>query len=383
MKRPNYIRKIDRALRTHPVAALLGPRQCGKTTLAQLYIDELASNKAIHYFDLEDPTDLAVLENPKTALGPLRGLIVIDEIQRLPDLFPFLRVLVDEHKTDRQFLILGSASRNLIRQSSESLAGRIAYVELTPFSLFEGCDMATLHLRGGYPNSYLAGQIEDSVYWRKQYIRTYLEQDIPNLGIQVAPNALRRFWLMLAHYHGQTFNASEIAKSLGVADTTARKYLDILTGTFMVRTLQPWVENIKKRQVKTPKIYFRDSGIYHTLMGIDSDSALLHHPKLGASWEGFALEEVIRRLDVEAEDCYFWGVHGQAELDLLILQDGKRLGYEFKFQDAPRLSKSMVQAIETLELDSLEVVYPGAKSYGLAEKVQAAPLSIPFDSYPA
>lgn len=369
MKRPEFIKRLNKAFKTHPVVALLGPRQCGKTTLSRLYVEEEGAKSPIALFDLEDPTDLRILENPKTALEPIDGLIIIDEVQRAPELFPILRVLVDESEKRRKFFILGSASRDLLRQSSETLAGRIAYIELTPFSLYEVDDQEKLWLRGGFPNSYLADSIEDSVYWRKQYISTFLERDIPALGIRIPPIALRRFWMMLTHYHGQTFNASEIGQSLGISDTTVRHYLDILTGTFMIRQLIPWFENIKKRQVKTPKIYFRDSGLYHTLSEITDKGSLLHNPRLGASWEGFALEEVIRAYRAAPEECYFWGIHGQAELDLFMLKDGKRLGFEFKFNDAPSLSKSMEIAMETLKLDELNVVYPGNKNYKLASNI--------------
>jgi predicted AAA+ superfamily ATPase len=276
---------------------------------------------------------------------------------------------VDRQSSKRKFLILGSASRDLIRQSSETLAGRIAYIELTPFSLGEVNQQKKLWLRGGFPDSYLARSLEDSLFWRKQYISTFLERDIPNLGIRIAPTALRRFWMMLAHYHAQTFNASEIGRSLGISDTTVKNYLDILTGTFMVRQLPPWTANIKKRQTKSHKIYLRDSGIFHSLIGITNEKSLLHNPKLGASWEGFALEEIIRQNQADVEECYYWGVHGQAELDLLIVKDGKLKGYEFKFRDAPRMTKSMTLALEYLNLDSLHIIYPGDKEYKLGPKI--------------
>ncbi len=373
--RPTFIEGIERAFRTHNVVAILGPRQCGKTTLAHLYVEEKKLREASHFFDLEDPADIASLENPKSALESFKGLVILDEVQRLPDLFPVIRVLVDKHKADLRFLILGSASRDLIRQSSETLAGRIAYIELTPFSAFETDHSQEIWLRGGFPNSYLAKSLEDSLYWRKQYVSTFLERDIPNLGIRIAPLALRRFWMMLAHYHGQVFNGSEIGTSLGVADTTVRHYLDILTGTFMIRQLLPWLANIKKRQVKKSKIYFRDSGIYHTLSEITDYRSLLHHPKLGASWEGFALEETIRIYQADPEECYFWGIHGAAELDLFIMKDGKRLGFEFKYHDAPKLTKSMEAAKEILELDSLEVIYPGKREYSLGPNILVRGLS--------
>jgi len=381
MDRPVFLEKIEKAFRTHPVVAILGPRQCGKTTLSRSYVAKKKLPGKVHLFDLEDPADLVILENPKSALDPLEGLVIIDEIQRLANLFPIIRVLVDQPKNKRQFLILGSASRDLIKQSSETLAGRIAYIELPPFSLFEVDELHKLWLQGGFPNSYLAETIEDSIYWRKQYISTFLERDIPNLGLKIAPLALRRFWVMLAHYHGQTFNASEIGKSLAIADTTARHYLDILTGTFMIRQILPWIENIKKRQMKALKIYFRDSGIYHTLSVISDQNSLLHHPKLGASWEGFALEQVIRDYQAEQEECYYWGIHAEAELDLLIMKNGKRIGFECKYNDAPRLTKSMKTALETLKLDNLFVIYPGKKEYRLDEKILVKGLPIGPETY--
>lgn len=374
MDRPRFVEAIRKGFKTHPVVAILGPRQCGKTTLSQLYVEEEGLKGKAHFFDLEDPADLASLSYPKGALEPLDQLIVLDEVQRLPELFPLLRVLVDKKKKGQRFLLLGSASRELLRQSSESLAGRIAYIELTPFSLREVDDPLQLWVRGGFPKAYLAESIEDSSYWRKQYISTFLERDLPNLGVRIAPLALRRFWMMLTHYHGQLFNGSEIGKSLGVSDTTVRHYLDVLTATFMVRQLLPWFENISKRQVKRPKIYFRDSGLYHSLQEIGDFSSLLHHPRLGASWEGFALEEVTRFYGAAAEECFFWAIHGQAELDLLLVRDGKRMGFECKYCDAPRLTKSMQIALDTLQLDRLYVIYPGSRNYLLSEKVEVVSL---------
>ncbi len=374
-KRTEHLESVKKSFETHPVVALLGPRQCGKTTLAHLFIEQENLKRKVHFFDLEDPADLVILENPKTVLESLQGLIVLDEIQRLPDLFPILRVLVDrDEKGERQFLLLGSASGKLMKQSSESLAGRIAYIELTPFSLFEVDHFSKLWLQGGFPKSYLAKSEEASAYWRKQYIATFLERDIPNLGIKIAPVALRRFWMMLTHYHGQTFNASEMGKSLGIAGTTIRHYLDILTGTFMIRQLLPWFENLKKRQVKTPKIYFRDSGIYHALCNIVDQDALLHYPKLGASWEGFALEEVIRLYQAEPGEVFYWGIHSSAELDLFLLKNGKRIGFEFKYKDAPKMTRSMEIALQELKLDELNVIYPGKKSYSLSSKVRVKSL---------
>lgn len=363
--------QLEFLFKVNPIVAILGPRQCGKTTLARLYTETLLNeNKSILFLDLENPNDLARLENPLLTLEETYDLIVIDEIQRQPELFPSLRVLVDQRRGKQQYLILGSASRDLIRQSSETLAGRISYMELTPFSYPEVEDITTLWLRGGFPNSYLAKNNEFSWEWRKAYISTFLERDIPNLGITVPAHTLRRFWMMIAHYHGNVFNASEIGKSLGVAHTTARHYLDILTGTFMLRELSPWFENINKRQVKAPKIYFRDSGIYHSLLAIPDKPALINNPKLGASWEGFALESIIRHHKAVSGEVYFWGIHNQAELDLLIIKDGKRYGFEFKYTDAPKLTTSMTLAIELLHLNSLTVIYPGNKNYKLAASIE-------------
>lgn len=373
MQRPLYLSQIQRQFEVTPCVALLGPRQSGKTTLARAYAEH--NDKGITYFDLENPADLAQLNTPMLALEPLRGLIVIDEIQRRPDLFPILRVLIDQHQS-RQFLILGSASRDLIQQSSESLAGRISYLEIMPFSYDETNHMEKLWLRGGFPLSYLAKTDLQSYDWRQAYITTFLERDIPALGFKIPANTMRRFWMMLTHYHGQVLNTSELGQSLGVAHTTIRHYIDILTGTFMIRELMPWIENIKKRQVKTSKIYFRDSGLYHALLGLSDLKLLRSHPKLGASWKGFALEEVIRHHHARSEECFFWGVHSQAELDCLLMKEGKKIGFEFKYSDAPTLTNSMNHAIESLQLDKLTVIYPGKKSYLLSERVEVIGLEI-------
>lgn len=372
MQRTVYITKLENAFRVAPVVAILGPRQTGKTTLAKTYFAREAGQSAC-YFDLENPLDLLRLQDPMLALEDLTGTIVIDEIQRFPDLFTVLRVLVDQKK-QRRFLILGSASRELIAQSSESLAGRIHYIELTPFSFEETHEYENLWLRGGFPLSYLAETDADSSQWRNDYVKTFLEQDIPNLGIKVPAQNLRRFWMMLAHHHGQLFNASELGVSLDLSHTTVKKYLDILTGTFMLRQLQPWHENIAKRQVKSPKIYFRDSGLYHTLLHIETQPALWTHPKLGASWEGFALESVIRHLDVDQHDCYFWATHNQAELDLLVMQGLQRIGFEFKHTKVPKLTPSMKIAMEDLKLNKLIVIYAGDKIFKLAADITCMPL---------
>ena len=374
MDRDRFIKLIKRYQKSHPIVAILGPRQCGKTTLARQYCQMSKDFPKSNYFDLESPVALERLQNPMLALKNLTGLIVIDEIQRAPNLFPILRVLVDNKDLDQQYLILGSASRELLKQSSESLAGRIAYLELTPFSLEEVKDVQNLWLRGGFPKSYLAGSEEESLDWRNFYIRTLLEQDIPNLGISIPPETLRRFWSMLAHYHGNTFNASEFGRSFGASDVTVRKYLDILTGTFMLRQLKPWHVNLGKRQVKAPKVYFRDSGLLHALLRINSSDELLCHPKIGASWEGFALEEVIRaQIDID-QDCYFWSTYSGAEVDLVIPSHNNLLGLEFKYSDAPKLTKSMLNALKELDLKYLFVIYPGEVDYFLSEKVEVKSL---------
>jgi uncharacterized protein len=371
MQRKKYLSEIEEQFRIHPICALLGPRQVGKTTLAQVYIEEHSKQKAT-LFDLENPLDLSKLENPMLTLSRLSSqLIVIDEIQRRPDLFPMLRVLADEKGKNRSFLILGSASKDLIRQSSETLAGRIGYIELTPFSLAEAKKSELLFVRGGFPRSYLASNDADSFRWRQAYISTFLERDIPGLGFQIPPEQIRRFWMMLAHYHGQIFNASELGKSLGVSDHTARRYLDILIGTFMIRLLPPWFENLGKRQIKSPKIYFRDSGILLALIGVKDASELNSYPKLGSFWEGFALEEVVRASEATNGECYFWATQSGAELDLLIVKNGKRIGFEFKYTDAPRITRSMQIASQDLNLDHLYVIFPGKESFALSERITA------------
>jgi predicted AAA+ superfamily ATPase len=371
MLRAKYLKQIQTQFRVHTVCGLLGPRQVGKTTLARAFAQEYFPNNS-RFFDLENPIDLALLENPLLALSNIpQKLVVIDEIQLRPDLFPILRVLVDNPKIDNIYLILGSASRDLIRQSSETLAGRIGYIELFPFSLLEVHNSAQLWLRGGFPRSYLAETDDDSYLWRQNYITTFLERDIPSFGFNIPPARLRRFWLMLAHYHGQIFNASEIGKSLGVSNHTAQSYLDILTGTFMVLSLPPWFENLSKRQVKASKIYFRDSGILHALTGIRIAEEAQTNPKLGAYWEGFALEEIIRTLQAQQGEYYFWSTQSQAEIDLLIIRNGKRIGFEFKYTDKPKTTKSMHIALEDLKLDQIALMYPGDTIFPLHEKIVA------------
>lgn len=362
---------LSEALHRSRIVALIGPRQCGKTTLAQ----EFLSPDHLNYFDLEDPTSLARLDEPKIALEPLKGLVVIDEIQRRPQLFPLLRVLADRKPNPAKFLILGSSTPDLLRQSSESLAGRMETLELTGFRLAEvGENHCAQHwLRGGFPLSFLANSEKNSLAWRKNFIATFLERDLPSFGVGVSSVTMHRFWTMLAHYHGQIWNASEMAGSMNVAAVTTKRYLDILTSTFMMRQLQPWHENLGKRQVKAPKVYFRDSGIFHSLIGIRNESDLFTHPKLGASWEGYAIEETIRSLD--PDQAYFWATHAGAELDLLLFKNGKRIGVECKRKDAPKLTPSMKTAIQDLKLDELRVIYPGTKSYPLAENITVTPLA--------
>lgn len=376
MKRLHFLEKIEENLRIHPICAILGPRQVGKTTLAKMYIENHYLNEAI-FFDLENPLDLARLESPMLALSSISNkLIVIDEIQRRPDLFPVLRVLVDRNEKGQKFLILGSASRDLIHQSSETLAGRVGYIELPPFSLFEAKDSEKLWLRGGFPRSYLSKTDQDSYLWRQNYITTFLERDIPSLGFNIPALQMRRFWLMLAHYHGQIFNASELGRSLGISDHSVRRYLDILAGTFMMRILYPWFENLQKRQVKSPKIYFRDSGILNALLGISDREHLQTFPRLGSFWEGFALEEIIHFIDAKSEECFFWATQADAELDLFIIKNGKRLGFEFKYVDSPKITKSMHIAYQDLALDKLFVVYPGKESFPLSENITALGLEM-------
>jgi predicted AAA+ superfamily ATPase len=362
--------RLERALGRNPVVALIGPRQCGKSTLAR----GLATGQQAAYFDLEDPRDLARLRNPMLEMEHREGLVILDEIQRLPELLPVLRVLADREPLPARFLLLGSATPDLVRASSETLAGRIEFVEMSGFSLDEVGEgsQAELWERGGFPRSFLARGSAYSLAWREQFVRTFLERDIPQLGITIPAQALHRFWTMLAHYHGQTWNGAEIGRSLGLAHTTVRRYLDLLCGTFVVRQLPPWFENAGKRTVKAPKVYIRDSGVLHALLRLPDRDAIAGHPKAGASWEGFALEEVLRW--VGDRDAYFWGTHGGAELDLFLLHQGRRLGIEFKYADAPVLTRSMKVALHDLRLDRLLVVHPGASGWRLDERSEVVPL---------
>ena len=372
MERKQIFSLIAKQLSLFPTVALLGARQVGKTTLARAIAAQAqGAGKMVHLFDLEDPSHAARLHDPMLALQALDGLVIIDEIQTSPELFPTLRVLNDRSDSTTRFLILGSASPELLKQGSETLAGRIAFIEISPFGLYENPDIlvSLLWERGGYPRSFLAESTEDSLSWRREYLKTFLERDIPQLGFSVPSLGMRRFWTMLAHYHGQNINYSELGRSLDISDATVRRYLDILAGAYVVRRVQPWFENIKKRQLKSPKVYIRDSGIFHSLMSISDLASLQNHPKLGASWEGFALEEVAKALRLREEETYYWAVHGQGELDLLLFRNGRRVGVEFKFSSSPTITKSMNLAIEMLQLDTLEIVHPGQGSWRLSEKI--------------
>jgi len=370
INRPSYIEHLSKAMRRSPVTALLGPRQCGKTTLARMF----GKNRDTIYFDLESQPDKMRLQNPELALGDLKGTVVLDEIQDMPELFSVLRVLADRPGNRTRFLILGSASPDLMKKASETLAGRVEFVELTGFTLSEinAKDQQKLWLRGGFPRSFLAPSSADSSAWLEGFIRTFLERDIPQLGISIPSTAMRRFWTMLAHYHGQIWNASELGRAMGFSDKTMRAYLDILTGTFMVRQLMPWHENLGKRQVKAPKIYFRDSGILHQLLSLNDFHALSGHPRVGASWEGFALEQTLNIIRVQ--QVYFWSTYSGAELDLFFLHKGRRYGVEFKYSEAPVVTKSMRSAMETLNLHHLWIVYPGKMEYPVDEKITVHPL---------
>jgi predicted AAA+ superfamily ATPase len=363
--------KIATALARSPVAVLTGPRQSGKTTLARAFLSEDSAN----YFDLEDPLSLARLEEPRTALEPLRGLVVIDEVQRRPDLFPVLRVLADRPNRPAHFLILGSAAGDLLQQSSESLAGRMERIQITGFTLPELGEAASARLwrRGGFPPAYLAHSESDSAAWRKEFMQALIERDLPQWGVRVPAAALLRFWTMVAHYHGQIWSSTEPARAMGVSPTTTRRYLDLLTDALMVRQLQPWHANIGKRQVRSPKVYVRDSGLLHQLFGLETEKALLSHPKVGASWEGFVIEQV---LATEPHDeAFFWATHQGAEVDLILRRGDQLFGVECKRADAPRMTPSIRIAMTDLGLSAVAVVYPGAKRYPLGENVDAVPLA--------
>ncbi len=362
---------LHAALKRRPVVVLTGPRQCGKTTLARQILDPAAST----YFDLEDPRTRSLFEEPMTALEPLTGVVVIDEIQRVPELFPLLRVLADRRPLPARFFLLGSASGALLRQSSESLAGRVEHVRMGGFTLDEvkANSENALWRRGGFPDAFLAPDEETSVHWRRDFIDTLIERDLPQWGIRISTTAMRRFWTMVAHYHGQVWNNADPARALGVSEPTVRRYLDLLTDALVLRQLQPWHANLRKRQVKSPKVYVRDSGLLHELLGIEDHPELLHHPKLGASFEGFAIEQV---LATESHtEASFWASHQGAEIDLLLRRRGKLFGVECKRVDAPRMTPSIRIALEDLGLERVAVVYPGTKRYPVADRVEAVPLA--------
>ena len=366
IERQDVVQRVEKALRHNPVAVLLGPRQCGKTTLAGM----IGRRRKCEYFDLENPPDAARLSAPMLALENLRGLAIIDEVQRKPELFEILRVLADRPKRKARFLLLGSASPHLVRGVSETLAGRAAFIEMGGFDLREisHTSYRKLWLRGSFPRSYLARSETASCQWRNNFIRTFLERDIPQLGISIPAQALRRFWTMIAHYHGQVWNAAEFARSLGSSEKTARSYFDLLAGVYVIRQLQPWHENLGKRQVKAPKMYVRDTGLLHTLLSLETYRELSGHPKLGASWEGFCMEQVLAMTG--AESTYYWSTYSGAEIDLLVFRGGRRLGFEFKCSDAPRTTKSIRNAQKDLRLDKVFIIYPGSVSYEIGKNVK-------------
>jgi len=375
IQRYREIEILGKLLKRHPVVGIVGARQVGKTTLAQSLMDEIDTSTS--YFDLENPEDLARLADPMLALKDLKGLVVIDEVQRSPDLFPVLRVLVDRPGHYRRFLILGSASPGLLRQSSETLAGRIFYHQLSGFTMDEiGPENHTLlWLRGGFPRSYIARTHKESDEWRRGFIRTFVERDLPQLGITIRSTTLNRFWRMLAHYHGQVWNSSEFARSFGVADTTVRNYLDHMTSALVIQQLTPWHENISKRQVKAPKIYVVDSGLLHSLLNLRTFRDLEGHPKLGASWEGFVIQQIIRQLSARTEECFFWATHAGAELDLFVVRGRQRLGFEIKRTTSPQITPSMRIALADLNLNRLDVIHAGEQTFPLAKKIRAVALT--------
>jgi predicted AAA+ superfamily ATPase len=372
LERINLYNTIQDALERSRVVALIGPRQCGKTTMARKFV----SPASINYFDLEDPFSLVRLDQPMSTLQDMTGLVVIDEVQRHPDLFSILRVLADREPLPARFLILGGASPALLRQSSESLAGRITTITMGGLSLEEvGVDAQNQHWRrGGFPLSFLAQREQESLDWRKDFVNTFLERDIPQYGFNISSTSLFRFWSLLAHYHGQIWNAAEAARALDVSQSTARRYIDLLQDLFMVRQLQPWYANLGKRQVKSPKIYLRDTGLLHYLLGIRTEQELALHPRNGASWEGYVIEEIIKV--TRPDEAYFWATHSGAELDLLLLKDGKRIGVECKRMDAPHVTPSMRAAMTDLKLNKLLVLYPGVHPYLLADNIQTVPIKI-------
>jgi predicted AAA+ superfamily ATPase len=369
--RRHHVRALEARLGSYPVVGILGARQVGKTTLARILARRWQGE--VTFFDLEDPQDLARLSEPSLVLPELGGLVVLDEIQRMPELFPLLRVLADRPGPPARFLILGSASPDLSRQSSESLAGRVSYYVLPGLHVGEvGVeDWARLWIRGGFPRSYLAANEGASLQWRADFIRTFLERDLQMLGVRVPATTLRRFWQMLAHYHGQLWNGAELGRAFGVSETAVRNYLDILTDGLVVRQLQPWFENVSKRQVKSPKVYLADSGLVHGLLGLESRDQVEGHPKVGASWEGFVLDQLLTHLGLDWREAYFWATHAGAELDLLVFRGQERVGYEIKRTATPSTSRSMHAAIQTLSLSRLDVIHAGSETFPLKSNIRA------------
>jgi predicted AAA+ superfamily ATPase len=374
IERVKELEHVDRLLKWHRIVGIIGARQVGKTTLARAHVSRHKGPSKV--FDLENPEDLARLQDPMLALKRLKGLVVIDEIQRLPDLFETIRVLADRPRSTARFLVLGSASPKLLKQGSETLAGRIVYHELGGLGLDEvGNEKCRrLWLRGGFPPSYTARSQAESTEWRRGFIRTFLERDLPQLGIGVSATTMRRFWQMLAHYHGQLWNASEFGRSFGVADTTVRSYLDLLTSALVVRQISPWHENISKRQVKAPKVYVNDSGIHHALLNLRTFEDLESHPKVGASWEGFVVNQITRHLGADSDETYFWATHGGAELDLLVIRGRQKLGFEVKLTSSPRLTRSMQIAMKDLKLNSIDVIHAGEDTYEIGDGIRAVAL---------
>lgn len=371
IERIGSLEAVHTALRRAPVVSLLGPRQAGKTTLAR----QVVGDQPATWLDLESPLDLASLANPQTFLSPLRGLVVLDEIQQRPDLYSLLRVLVDRPDQPARFLILGSASPRIVRGVSQSLAGRVEFVELGGFTTTEvGFEAReALWLRGGFPLSYLAATEEDSLRWRESFIQTFLERDLPQLGFDLNPMAMRRLWTMLAHWHGGLLNASELGRAMGLSHRAVRHWIDLLAGAFVLRELGPWHVNVAKRQVKAPKLYLRDSGLLHALLGIEDRRGLFSHPKVGASWEGFCIEQVLDRFG--SRNAWFWATHGGAELDLLLQLRGRFVGVEVKFSEQPRITRSMRIAIADLGLSHLYIIYPGSARIPLDDGITALGLN--------
>lgn len=378
IERSELVQDIQAKLKRSQAVAVLGARQVGKTTLAR----QIAScwPEAVHIFDLEKTQDKQALSHtPELVLGACRGLVILDEIQRMPALFEILRPLCDDPDRKAVFLLLGSANWDLVKGVSESLAGRVLFVDVPGLALEEVGTSAqdSLWFRGGYPRAFCAGNEEEALEWLDAFRRTYLERDIPGFGSKVSPTALGRFWSMLAHYHGQTWNASKFSEALGMDSRTVTHYRDLLVGTFMIRVLPPWFENLGKRNVKSPKVYVRDTGILHLMLGLSNMRAVQSHPAYGASWEGFALEQIL--IAHGSQDAWFWGTQRGAELDLMIIKAGKRIGFEFKCTDAPSPTKSMHIALNDLKLENLYVVYPGIRSYPLHEKINALPLHMALE----